>query len=326
MALGGFFVVGIKDRGEVSQESIDFLKTYKPSGIIIFSHNIPDDYEATREFLHKIKGITGYGLYICVDQEGGRVMRIKPPFDFPSQREIGSLYEKKVISDSDVFDLGQKVGSFLSYLGIDVNFSPCVDLYGYNFSVIGDRAYSDDPDIVARIAESFSKGMLSSGVLPVAKHFPGHGLVEEDSHHVLPYQKFSDVEKHIKPFKLVSSFVYGVMTAHIVVRDIDPDLPATLSSRTVSLLKSFFPGCVITDDLGMKALESFGSISDLALKSFEAGCDTLLVCKNDYNLLSKVIEDFSREIGKFPKERIQDSASRVAFLRFKRSFSRRKIS
>lgn len=320
---GGFFIVGIKDKGDVSQDTIDFLTTYKPSGIIVFSHNIPDDYEATREFLFKIKGATGYGVYICVDQEGGRVIRIKPPFDFPSQREIGTLYEKMVISDTDVFELGQKVGSFLSYIGIDVNFAPCVDLYGYNFSVIGDRAYSDNPEIVAKMAESFSKGMTSSGVLPVAKHFPGHGLVEEDSHHVLPYQKFSDLENHIKPFRIVSPFVYGIMTAHIVVADIDPNFPATLSSKAISLLKSFFSGCVITDDLGMRALESFGSISDLALKAFEAGCDALLVCKNDYNLLSKVIEDFSREMKNFPRERIQDSASRVAFLKFKRSFSRR---
>ncbi|MCS7213667.1 MAG: hypothetical protein NZ927_05555 [Candidatus Calescibacterium sp.] len=319
----GFFIVGIKEKNNITQELIDFLNTYKPSGIIIFSHNIPDDYETTREFLYSIKGKIGYNLFICVDQEGGRVMRIKPPFELPPPREIGSMYEKKVISDDDVFELGQKLGSFLSYLGIDVNFAPCVDLYGYNFSVIGDRAYSDDPNIVARIAESFSKGMISGGVLPVAKHFPGHGLVEEDSHHVLPYQKFSDLENHIKPFRLISSTVYGIMTAHIIIKDIDPKLPATLSAKTISILKSFFSGCVITDDLGMKALDGFGDISSLALKSFEAGCDALLICKNDYNLLAKVFEDFSREAKRFEQSRIQDSVKRMAFLRFKRNFAKK---
>lgn len=322
----GFFIVGIKEKGEVSAELLDFLKTYKPSGIIIFSHNVPEDLELFREFIYSLKGKVGYNLLVCVDQEGGRVTRIKTPFELPPPREIGSMYERKIISDEDVFELGQKLGSFLSYLGIDVNFAPCVDLYGYNFSVIGDRAYSDDPDIVSKIAESFSKGMLSAGVLPVAKHFPGHGLVEEDSHYVLPYQKFSDLQNHLIPFKKLASTVYGIMTAHIIVKDIDPDFPVTLSEKAISMLKSFFSGCVITDDLGMGALSNFGDISSLSVKAFLAGCDALLICKNDYNLLAKVFEDFSREIKNIAEEKIKDSVKRIAFLRFKRKFSKSKIA
>lgn len=319
----GFFIVGIKDKGTVSHELIDFLSSYRPSGIILFSQNIPDDYESAREFIYSIKGKLNYGVFVCVDQEGGRVMRIKPNFDFPSPREIGEMYERKTLSADDIFELGQKVGSLLSYLGIDVNFAPCLDLYGYNFSVIGDRAYSEDPEVVAEIAESFSKGMMSGGVLPVAKHFPGHGLVEEDSHHTLPYQRFPDVERHVKPFRRLSSVVRGIMTAHIVVRDLDPHLPATLSPNVISVLKSFFPGCVVTDDLSMGALSGFGDLSSLSLKAFEAGCDALLICKNDYDLLAKVFEDFFREVKKFPEKRIQDSSRRIGFLRFKRGFAKR---
>lgn len=318
----GLFIVGIKERCRVSQELIDFIKTYKPLGVIIFSHNISEDHESTREFLFSIKGKAGYGLFVFVDQEGGRVIRIKPPFELPSQREIGSLYERRQISEDDVFELGQRVGSFLSYLGVDVNFAPCVDLYGYNFSVIGDRAYSDDPDIVAKLAEVFSRGMLSAGVLPVAKHFPGHGLVEEDSHHVLPHQKFADLERHVKPFKMLAGIVPAIMTAHIVVRDIDPDLPVTLSARALSFLKSFFSGCVITDDLGMRALENFGDAAEVAARAFEAGCDAILICRNDYNLLAKIFESFSQKVKGLPKTRFLDAARRISFLRFKRKHPR----
>ncbi|GBD04112.1 Beta-hexosaminidase [bacterium HR19] len=322
--LGGFFIVAIKGK-EADQETVDFLKTFKPSGVILFSYNIPDSVDELREFLYSLKGKVGYNFFFCVDEEGGRVMRIKTPFELPPARQIGEMYEKGMISDEDIFELGEKLGSFLASCGVDVNFAPVVDLYGYNFSVIGDRAFSSDPLTLGKIARAFAKGMKSGGVLPVAKHFPGHGLVLQDSHKELPvsYCDEEEIKKHILPFKMVSDDVYGIMTAHIVLKNLD-SLPCTISRRCIAELKSFFRGCVITDDLTMDALKGFGSIGDVALLSFEAGCDAILICKPDYNLLADVFEKFSKDVKKRVSEgRIRDSVQRVAFLRFKRSFARK---
>jgi beta-N-acetylhexosaminidase len=322
--LSGLFIVAIKGKSP-DQETIDFLKTYKPSGIIIFSYNVPDNIDDLREFIFSLKGKVGYNLFVCVDEEGGRVKRIEPPFELPPARKIGEAFESGLITDQDIFDLGQKLGAFLASLGIDVNFAPVVDLFGYNETVIGDRAFSSDPEIVSKIASAFSKGLFSSGVLPVAKHFPGHGLVKEDSHILLPFSDANEeeIQKHILPFKKLAYDVYGIMTAHIVVKNVD-DFPCTLSEKWLRELKTFFPGCVITDDITMGALRDFGYLPDLAFMAFRAGCDAILMCKPDYNLASKLFEEFSKIVKEEmnDKERIFESAQRLAYLRFKRRYNK----
>jgi len=321
--LAGFFVVGIK-KWEHENETVDFLRTYKPSGIILYSHNIPPDTSELARLIYSLKGKAGYDFFVSIDQEGGRVMRIPTPFELPPPRKIGEMYESGILSLDDVFSLGEKLSAFLSGLGIDVNYAPVVDLYGYNFTVIGDRAFSSDPLVVSLLAEAFSKGLKNGGVLPVAKHFPGHSLVEEDSHKTLPKSKVMDlgeIEKHIIPFRKVANSVFGIMTAHIIV-DVVDEKPVTISERWISQLKTFFQGCVITDDLMMNAMRGFGNLAEVSFLAFKAGCDALLISSHDYNLLANTFEEFEKLINqeKVSKERLFESSKRVAFLRFKRKF------
>ncbi len=316
--LAGLFIVGIKGN-RIDKELQDFLKTYKPLGIILFSKNIPPSYEETREFIFSIKGIVK-NILISIDEEGGRVKRIEPPFELPPARKIGELYERGEISDDEIIELGKKLGSFLSYLGIDINFAPVVDLYGYNNTVIGDRAYSQDPQITCKIAEAFANGMLSGGILPVAKHFPGHGLVSEDSHITLPISEpdQEEIQKHILPFARISNSVYGIMTSHIIIKGIDNNLPCTLSPVCLQKLKEFFHGFIISDDLCMDALKNYGDIPELAIKAFLAGCDILLICSDNYNLLAKTFENFAKFIKENRKEiqsRLDEAVKKVSLLK-----------
>ncbi len=321
--LAGFFVVGVKGKS-ADDETVDFLRTYKPSGIILFSHNVPENTDELREFIYSLKGKVGYDFFVSVDEEGGRVMRIPVPFELPPPRKLGEMYEEGVISPEDIFSLGEKLGAFLAGLGIDVNYAPLLDLYGYNFSVIGDRAFSKDPAVVALLAESFAKGLFSGGIIPVGKHFPGHSLVREDSHKTLPRSgeiSWDEIKKHIMPFRKVANSVFGIMTAHIIVDAFD-EKPCTISEKWISELKGFFPGCVITDDLMMGAMRGLGDLHEVSFLSFKAGCDALLICSHEYNMLAKTFEEFEKLVKeeRIPQERLHDAAQRIAFLRFKRKF------
>ncbi len=323
----GQFIISIGGK-KVDKEIIDFLREYKPLGIILFKENIPESYDELREFIYELKGKAGYELTICIDQEGGRVKRIDTPFELPAARELGEAFERGLINEQDIFELGEKLGAFLARHGIDVNFSPVLDLYCHNHSVIGDRAFSSDPEVVAKIGIALSKGMMSTGVIPVGKHFPGHGLVKEDSHIELPISEADNEEvgKHIRTFRQVSHAIRGIMTAHIVVKSIDSKLPCTLSPNCIKMLKEFFPGCVISDDLTMGALKEFGEIHEVALMAISAGCDVILICKKDINFLAKTFEKFfeltkKEKIENLKREKLLENAKRIAYLKFRRKFA-----
>lgn len=307
--LGRYFV--ISQASLVDSEFFDFVKTYNPLGFIIFSEH--ESNEQLKETISYIRSRVKRIFYF-VDQEGGRVTRIKTDFDFPSAWEIGQKYSNSEIDKSFVFDLGFKVGTLLSNIGIDVNFAPCADvLTEKDNKVIGDRAYSDNSELVAILADQFASGLKKAGVIPVIKHFPGHGMVKEDSHLELPLCELEDISNFVEPFEKLFHYNF-LMTAHVLYTCIDKKFPATLSE---SIIQNFlkkelnFQGCVITDDIKMKALNSFGSLSDISSIAFSAGCDLILFCEKNLNTVSKVIEEFSYNISRM-KERIRDADLRIS--------------
>lgn len=225
-----------------------------------------------------------------IDQEGGRVARLRAPHwpEFSSAKTFGD----KLLAGQGTDDLRRDMtalAEMLKGMGIDSNCSPVCDvLFPETHQVIGDRAYSDRPEIVAEAAGAVCQAFLDAGVTPIIKHLPGHGRATADSHHHLPVVDASldDLTKvDFEAFRLMankpfSPFVWG-MVAHIIYSQIDPEMPSTLSKIIINDIirqKIGFDGLLFTDDLDMKALEKYGTIPERANLSLQAGCDIALYC------------------------------------------------
>jgi beta-N-acetylhexosaminidase len=221
-------------------------------------------------------------LFVSIDMEGGRVHRLKPPFTkWPALAEIG-----KLDSTSVAFKFAFAMSEEMKAVGINLDFAPCIDIFSNPANtVIGDRALGTTPDRVAKLGSALVRGYLKGGVIPCAKHFPGHGNTLLDSHLDLPVENKSLQELEafeLEPFKKVfRSKLDLVMVAHVKNPKLDPDWPASLSEITIkSILIDHlkFRGLVITDDLDMKALTLNYSKAEIAVRAIQAGCDILLYC------------------------------------------------
>jgi beta-N-acetylhexosaminidase len=225
---------------------------------------------------------------LLIDQEGGRVMRLRPPHwpALPPAARIGELARRDATLGLEAARaLGEAIGAELAPLGIDVDCAPCLDIARpETTAAIGDRAFAADPALVGRLGRAFMAGLASAGVAPVIKHLPGHGRARVDSHHQLPVVEAGREEllaSDLVPFRICADSPFA-MTAHVVYTALDPDRPATLSPAVIrELVRGAigFRGILISDDLGMKALT--GDIGTRAAASLAAGCDLALECSGD---------------------------------------------
>ena len=268
------------------QESAFFAQT-NPLGFILFARNI-DTPDQVRALVQELRASVGRDdAPILIDQEGGRVQRLKPPHwrHAPTARQLGDLYDRDITDGLRAIWLNYRlIAQDLADLGIDVDCVPCLDVpIPGSHDVIGDRAFSTDPALVAACGRIAVKGLLAGGVLPVSKHLPGHGRAMADSHHDLPRVDAPlEVLKNtdFMPFMKLPEIPLG-MTAHIVFDALDPDRPVTQSKIGIAFIREAlqFDGLLMTDDLSMKALG--GSFEDRARTSLEAGCDLVLHCNGD---------------------------------------------
>ncbi len=280
---GQLLMVGIPGPrlDEVARELVRDLKV---GGIILFARNIENPqqvWELTRDLQQEAAAATGRQLLIAVDQEGGRVQRLKDPFTIiPPARELGT---KK--SPKEVARLARHVARELSLVGLNVNLAPVLDVPRSPRCPLWDRAYSKDPAQAARYALAAIKGSMSGGVIPVAKHFPGLGDTGVDSHEVLPLAQSGDAERTLDllPFRqVVAAGVPMVMTAHLRVPEWD-ERPATLSPVALQNWlrgRLGFKGVIITDDLEMGAIATSLPAPQGAKEALAAGADLLLICNN----------------------------------------------
>ncbi|MCG8421082.1 MAG: beta-N-acetylhexosaminidase [Proteobacteria bacterium] len=299
----------------------------------------PDDLAAVVELarsLHDLSSRAGRGdgtpTWIAIDQEGGRVQRVRQPATvwppmLSFEHVLGTSDAETVqqsAADSAVESLAEAVGEAmgleLAALGIDIDFAPVLDVHSNPANpIIGDRAFGTEAECTSRRALSFARGLASAGVLGCGKHFPGHGDTTTDSHLILPrldheLDRLAAVE--LLPFRrAIGAGIPLIMTAHIVFSALDSALPATLSRRVVSGLlrrELGFAGIVVSDDLGMKAIAAHHDIGEAAVLAVQAGCDALLVChdrdqqERAYHSLIRAAESAS-EI----RERINQSAARI---------------
>ena len=286
------FITGIKSI-TLSVKEKKFLQQYKPWGVILFSRNITSLKQA-KKLTDQIKNIFNDKNYpILIDQEGGRVNRLKKIFNADpfTGAFFGKLYfkdKKKFYNYYEIFI--KQTSSLLKSIGANINTLPVLDLrLKGSSSIIGDRSFSKDPKIVSKIGDICINNFHSNKIGTVIKHIPGHGLAKVDSHKLTP-----TVNKNLKyllqndfsTFKKKSSLF--AMTAHIIYNDIDKTNTATHSKKIIQLIRNSikFKNIIMSDDISMKSLKS--SIKVNTLRAFNAGCDLVLHCNGNFKEMSDV--------------------------------------
>ena len=276
------FIVGVKTTRLTLKEK-KFLKKYKPWGVILFTRNIKN-IKQTRELTSSIRKIFRNNKYpILIDQEGGRVNRLKNLISFDNL--TSEFFGNKFITNSKEFRpfyklFIDKTSQLLKLIGVNINTSPVLDLRVKGSSnIIGDRSFSYNPKIVSKIGDFCINNYHQNGIATVIKHIPGHGLAKVDSHHFTPVvNKKLDYlrKKDFFPFKKKNSIF--AMTAHIIFKKIDAQNTVTHSKKMISLIrkKIGFKNILISDDLSMKSLKN--SISQNTIRAFSAGCNLVLHC------------------------------------------------
>jgi beta-N-acetylhexosaminidase len=288
-------------------------------GVILFSRNV-ESAEQVAELTAALKRAAGRPLLVSIDQEGGRVARLRAPQGFtelPPMRALGETGDAALAEAT-----GALLGRELRAVGIDQDYAPVVDVDTNPLNpVIGDRSLSRRPGEVARLGAALVRGLQGAGVAACAKHFPGHGDTAQDSHHALPrlahaLDRLRAVE--LPPFTaLARAGVAAVMTAHVVFEPLDAAPPAPRSPQVMRLLRDEcgFQGCCVSDDLEMKAIAAHYPLEVAAPGAVAAGVDQLLVC-HTAAVQHRAI-DLVRgavEAGTIPRARLAEAVARVAAL------------
>lgn len=302
----------------------DSLNTVKPGGFILFSENITT-YADTLEFIKKVKSTSDIPMLISIDQEGGNVQRLLALKDMevsniPYMNYVGAtedaLYSKEV---------GKVIAEELRVFGINMDFAPVIDVYSNpNNTVIGKRSFSSDPEIVSKMGLSLAEGLNENGIIPVYKHFPGHGNTSVDSHVALPIVTKAKNELYqldLIPFKDAIKSKNGlIMVGHLAVPAITKDnTPASLSKALITdFLKGEmgYDGLVITDALNMGALTKYYTQEEIYLRAIEAGVDLLLMPSSSKEALSTIKQ--AVENGRISEERIDESVRKILKLKYEK--------
>ena len=333
--VGQLLVAGINGL-EPGDDGAQAVAGYQVGGIILFGRNV-ESAEQLTALTNSLKELNGdyIPLFLSVDQEGGRVDRMPPEVaDLPEAYQFGQIAEPDQRMDA-CFALGQALAAQCAAFGFNLDFAPVMDIWSNpENTVIGDRAFGSDLESVTYAANETAYGILSGGVIAAAKHFPGHGDTAVDSHYGLPVvdktvEELLDFE--LMPFRqaIENTCVYGtyvgnpaipvIMVSHILMTDIDPDRPASLSEPVVTgLLRQElgFDGVVCTDDLTMAAVSDSYGMGEAAVMAVEAGCDLLLVCHEADNLTAArdaLLE--AVDSGRISMERLDESVYRILSLK-----------
>jgi beta-N-acetylhexosaminidase len=319
--LAGRAVIAGFDGTSLPEDVAAFLSRGALGGIVLFKRNIESPARAAA-LIHAARSASPRGSepIVAVDQEGGRVARLKEPLAIlPPARSVAALDDPGLTRE-----VGRLVGLELAALGFTLDFAPVLDIDTNPASpVIGDRAFGGEPEAVIRHGLAFARGLRDGGVLPCAKHFPGHGDAAVDSHLALPRVELSAARLRaieMAPFAAYSEARLGpIMTAHVVYPGLDPGAPATVSRAILTgelRGRIGFSGALLTDDLEMGAVSHVGGPAAAAVLALRAGADGLLVCRSR-DVRGAVVEAIAREAerdGAF-LGRLEEAVSRIDALR-----------
>ncbi len=275
--LGQMIITGISGLSLTPDEK-NFIESENIGGVILFANN----YESPAQLAELINSIQvlrqEYPLFICTDHEGGRVMRFKTGFTFfPPMLDVAKLDSPKI-----VFEMASIMSEELKAVGVNLNMAPVCDIWNNEQNkVIWDRSFGSDHETVSKFVSAMIRGFETHELLSCAKHFPGHGNTLKDSHFDLPIVKKSLEEirkEELQPFiKAIKARVDFIMMAHMIVEDIDPELPCSLSPKAHDLLRKElkYKGLIISDDMEMKAIADRWGTGDAACMAIKAGTDII---------------------------------------------------
>lgn len=280
---------------EMTAEEKEMIHHPLVGGVILFSRNY-DSVEQVSALIENIQANRHARLVVAVDHEGGAVQRFRHEFTrLPACAELGKLHDQDTEAALDLsYDLGWVMASELRTVGVDLSFAPILDLGGIS-RVINDRAFHKNPDVIARLAYAYRRGMHDAGMSAVGKHFPGHGSIAEDSHHEIPVDErsFEEIEEHdLIPFKkMINNGLEAIMPAHVIYPQVDK-LPAGFSAfwlQEVLRKKMNFQGTIFSDDMSMAGAAIGGDFVERTRAALGAGCDMVLIC-NDQDGAVQVLD------------------------------------
>jgi beta-N-acetylhexosaminidase len=317
--IGRLFIAGLAGP-EVDADTVNLISRYQLGGIIVFSRNVRDPLQLARlcSELQKVSmEDSGFPLFLAIDQEGGRVARLKPPFSqFPGNEAIGNSPNP----EESALHYASITAKEMALVGLNMNLAPVIDVTQPNMdSHLLGRTFSHDPSVVAKLGEIVIETLQGGGVMAVGKHFPGLGSSNLDPHQDLPTVEAPLEEMdsiHLPPFAAaIAAHVSAIMTSHAVYPALEPGVPATLSRNIVSNLlreQMSFKGLIISDDLEMGAIAKDKELPEASAEAFKAGVDILLICSNQ-RLVIACIENIRDKVlrGQISEERLQESLERI---------------
>lgn len=286
----------------LSADEARFFADSDPLGFILFKRNCEDSQQVADLTAALRASVGRQDAPILIDEEGGRVQRLGPPNwpDFPAAEKFGALSEKTPeLAEALVRRAARAQASQLSLMGFSANAAPVLDLrYPGASAVVGERAYSGDPDIVSRLGSAVIDGLLTGGIIPVIKHMPGHGRAQVDSHVGLPAidADLATLDgSDFAPFLALRDCPWG-MVGHLLISAVDDRLPASCSAKVIQDVirgRLSFEGLLLSDDLSMGALS--GSVGERAAAALDAGCDVAVHC----NGVMAEMEQVADKVGEF---------------------------
>ena len=313
----GQLLIGSLPGTTVTAEMRSLAKEFSLGGVILFARNIEAPEQVAEMSVDVQELATDLPLWVSVDQEGGRVARLKAPFtEWPPMAVLGRSGDVQLASR-----FAAALATELRAVGMTLDYAPVLDIHtNPKNPIIGDRALGEDAESVGRLGAAIIKGLQENGVAACGKHFPGHGDTSVDSHLELPLVEHPpDRIRRLEcvPFReAIRANVAFIMTAHVLVPSLDEEKPATLSRTIVQgLLREElkFQGVILSDDLEMKAIARTYTVPDAAVQAIAAGCDGLLVCSGDVDVQAATLEALVHAVEDqtIPYKRLEDALARL---------------
>ena len=313
--IGQLLVAGFNG-ASVPAELRAIAREFDLGGTILFARNVAEPAQVAELSFELAALGVAMPAWVSVDQEGGRVARLKSPFtEWPPMATLGRSGNLQL-----AVRFARALASELRAVGITLDYAPVLDVHtNPKNPVIGDRALAVQARDVAEMGAAIVRALQEGGIAACGKHFPGHGDTSTDSHHELPLVEHPPEllrEREFLPFRAaIEAGVATIMTAHVFIPSLDEQVPATLSRRIVYdilRVELGFEGVILSDDLEMKALANDRAVPDSAVLAIEAGCDGVLVCSGDHDAQAAALEALvmAVETGRLPIKRVEDALAR----------------
>jgi len=313
--IGQLLIAGFNGH-QVPPELRSLVREFSLGGVILFARNVADPDQVAELSYEASRLATDLPLWVSIDQEGGRVARLKAPFtEWPPMITLGRSGDERLAER-----FARALASELKAVGVTLDYAPVLDVHtNPKNPVIGDRALAEAAADVARLGSVIVRTLQGEGIAACGKHFPGHGDTSTDSHHELPLVEHPPErlrETEFAPFKAaIEAGVATIMTAHVLVPSLDETRPATLSRRIVGdILRDElgFDGVILSDDLEMKAVADEYPVPRAAVMAIEAGCDGVLICSGDHDTQVAALEELVHAVEdeRLRLSRVEDALRR----------------